>query len=430
VRAYLPRWALLLIHMGNVSHQNVVSLPARLRSIDALRGGAALAVMLSHAINYGDRLPESGVWFAALHAVLDYGHLGVPLFFVISGFCIHLRWAKQFSSTGQTSVDFVIFWKRRLHRLYPPYFVMLCLSMGLVLAAYLLKRNVPLVQLYPEPKLQWMGLDFLAHAFMLHGLHPTFDKAGGNPPFWTLAREEYFYLLYAGLLAWRCRLGVWSSMAAVLLLGWIFPVSLRPFLPADSEWWNVVTSSAFVLWFQWCLGMLAVEAYYGVVHLPRWCSWGSMVFVWGVVAMWCDRNYLWLSPATWGLTFFTLLNYCVLLEKTGRWPTQRFMMWLSNVGIFSYSLYLVHNPVRAVLKRFLGPLAATSNPVLYLVATFIICLAGYYAAKLFFALVESRFLHLKTEKPISASSIPVPREPLMEEQQREAQLTAKVKKEL
>src|SRR5690606_30666061 len=101
---------------------------------------------------------------------------------------------------GSAPKGFVAFWKRRFFRLYPTYLVVLCLSMLLVLGALILNPSVPLVQAYPEPRLSWIGLDFMAHLTMLHGLHPVFDRAGGNPVFWTLAREEYLYLLYFPLL--------------------------------------------------------------------------------------------------------------------------------------------------------------------------------------------------------------------------------------
>src|SRR5215813_5104533 len=76
----------------------------RLISIDFLRGGAALAVVLHHAINWNETAPQS-LFFRGIHAVLNQGYLGVPLFFVVSGFCIHLRWAKRYSEVGQHKPD-------------------------------------------------------------------------------------------------------------------------------------------------------------------------------------------------------------------------------------------------------------------------------------------------------------------------------------
>ena len=116
---------------------------------------------------------------------------GVPLFFVISGFCIHLSFARKAASKGTARFEFVSFWRRRLWRLYPTYFVVLCASMGLVVVMLLTGSGEEIVRSYPEPRARWIAWDFAAHATMLHGLHPFFDRAGGNPEFWTLAREEY-----------------------------------------------------------------------------------------------------------------------------------------------------------------------------------------------------------------------------------------------
>jgi peptidoglycan/LPS O-acetylase OafA/YrhL len=369
---------------------------------------AALAVVLHHAINYGNQLP-SARWLAPIHAVLDQGYLGVPLFFVISGFCIHLRWAKQYAATGQGQVDFIKFWGRRLHRLYPPYMVALVLSMALVLAIYLLGKDLPLVTQYPLPRLRWITLDFFAHLTMLHGLHPVFNKGGGNPPFWTLAREEYFYIMYFGLLAARYRWGVPASLIGVTILSFIFPLLFLPWLAPNSDWWQIIDSSAIVLWSQWVLGFAAVEAYFGIIKLPLWCRAGWAIPLWAVAAFVLNGFYAPLTAFLWGMTFFSGINYCVGLESTSRWPENRLINWFSGVGVFSYSLYLVHNPVKSIVKQLMGPLGTTTNPVLYVVATIIISIVAYYSGKVFFALVESRFLHMKSAKraPVQGISAPV-----------------------
>lgn len=410
---------------------------SRLPSLDLLRGVAALAVVCHHALNYGQstNLPVHVPWFRWLYAVVDRGELGVPLFFVISGFCIHLRWARQYRDTGSFGVGFGAFWRRRIHRLYPPYFVMLCLSMALVVAAWLARRDVPLVAHYPEPRGSWMALDFGVHALMLHGFHPRFDLAGGNPPFWTLAREEYFYAMYFLLLAWRRRWGPFVAGGIAVGLGLAFPALLRPLMRPTSEvegWWLIVRTSALTLWAPWVLGMIAVEAYLGLIRLPRWCSLGRLIPAWAVLALWSENGFAlpalatraaagataswetggihWcvhgvpgVAPALWGLTFFALVNWCVKLERQRRWPDHPVVAWLTRVGVFSYSLYLVHVPVRAVLKQLLGPLAATTSVWGYLLVAAAVTVAGYFAGKVFFLLVERRFLNTPVSPGASAS---------------------------
>lgn len=374
------------------------SVPRRLGAIDFLRGVAALSVLCHHAINYSNATPKDVLWFGWLYGIVDYGHLGVPLFFVISGFCIHLNWARQNVSVKKNDVDFVGFWKRRIRRLYPPYVVALCISMSLVVTAFWLGRNFPLISLYPEPKWKWMMADFLTHALMLHGFHPIFDRAGGNPPFWTLAREEYFYLMYFVLLKWRIKWGAIRSALLALLLGISFQFAMKIVVGSGSAWWPLMVSSAIVLWIQWCLGVIAVEAHLGLVKLPKWCKMASLIPVWMTAAIISQNVFPYLSPLFWGMMFFTLLNYCVDLEVNGRWPENKMIVWLMKVGMFSYSIYLIHNPVRGVVKQLLGEVASSRNVYVYCLNTLLIIICGYFTGKWFFLLVESRFLNSRNPK--------------------------------
>ena len=85
----------------------------RLASIDALRGVAALGVVLYHtnAIPGVDRR----LWYGdAFDAAMLFGKYGVWLFFVISGFCIHLQLVRTRIVPGTRPLGFAEFWKRRI----------------------------------------------------------------------------------------------------------------------------------------------------------------------------------------------------------------------------------------------------------------------------------------------------------------------------
>ena len=381
---------------------NPLLVNGRLRSIDCLRGAAALAVVLEHAFGYGAAPNSSSPWFGWVLAITSRGHLGVPLFFVISGFCIHLSWAKQKAQTGTAAQRFIPFWKRRIRRLYPPYFVTLLLSMGLVAVAIARGIDVPIAT-YPKPHLGWAIGDFFAHALMLHGLIPAFDRMGGNPPFWTLAREEYLYAMYFVLLALRSRFNARLSTLVSGIAGIGFYLAMLKF--AGTAWWPIIAWSAIVLWIQWALGMLAVEAYFGLVQLPALFTRWWLVPLWWTAAEFAQLRALALAPLLWGLCFFTLLNAVTGLEKMGQWPRSRVVAWLTSVGVFSYSLYLVHYPIRGVVKFALPGHGATSSPLLFTGYALLMSAAGYVGAWVFFHLVERHFLTGKSapERALAAS---------------------------
>src|SRR6267142_5392703 len=102
--------------------------------IDALRGIAALGVVAYHAVwQAGNSVPQNLFKWPVvfIHALSSFGYVGVFLFFVISGFCIHLQWAKAQAAGKPYEIKFGAFWKRRFRRLYPAYLIALVLFLGL-----------------------------------------------------------------------------------------------------------------------------------------------------------------------------------------------------------------------------------------------------------------------------------------------------------
>ena len=85
---------------------------ARISSLDALRGIAALAVVLYHYTFRYNALYGHNFSLEPL-SVLKYGHLGVQLFFIISGFVIYL--------SIENTQSIKKFASNRFARLYPAY---------------------------------------------------------------------------------------------------------------------------------------------------------------------------------------------------------------------------------------------------------------------------------------------------------------------
>ncbi|MCJ0742439.1 acyltransferase family protein [Pedobacter montanisoli] len=146
--------------------------------IDAFRGLAALAVCVHHFAG-GTLLPENNF----LRIIASYGHLGVYIFFILSGFVLPLSMYKS-----NYRIDkFHLFVTKRLLRLDPPYLIsiviILCLNYLSTLSSH------------------YKGDDFIFNAkqLALHFayLNAFFNEKWLNPVFWTLAIEFQFYLLIA-----------------------------------------------------------------------------------------------------------------------------------------------------------------------------------------------------------------------------------------
>lgn len=87
----------------------------RLEFLDALRGIAALAVLLEHSLAH--HLPGYLAWS---NQTFTFGQAGVCLFFLISGFIIPISLEKGGSNS--------VFWWRRFWRLFPLYWLTVALA--------------------------------------------------------------------------------------------------------------------------------------------------------------------------------------------------------------------------------------------------------------------------------------------------------------
>ena len=200
--------------------------------------------------------------------------------------------------------------------------------------------------------------DLVMHLLMLHNLDPQ-TCYSINGVFWTLAIEEQLYLAYFLLLFLRTR---WGWGATLIICGL---ARISWFLLARVAWplagYNIpVPEAAASHWFTWALGAIAVEAWFGLVQLPKWCrsiwvGWVALTLA-SVTSMGLpliqedtvlhDLGWLLMHPA-WGFGFFVLINRALQTEQSwliGRY-TPRLIAILASVGVFSYSLYLTHELV-------------------------------------------------------------------------------------
>jgi peptidoglycan/LPS O-acetylase OafA/YrhL len=319
------------------------------KRIDQLRGFAALAVVLCHVKGsaegvVGDPSQQSLFWLSGL---MGWGYLGVPLFFVISGLCIHLPSARALAAGRPARPRWRQFFQRRFWRLYPPYFAALVLAAGLLFAS---TGGLPV---------GWRGA--LAEVFLVHTFHPaTFE--GLNPPDWTLSLEAQLYLAYPVVWLLFARLGGWRGLGVVMAVTMLFRASLN-FDWTPTALGGVPWEIFLARWFEWALGALIALWAVDLVTVPRWtrAPWvAAAVLALAVLAewqMWRPGAYTFKEPL-YGVAFALVVLVTLDRERAGK-PTAVTPIgrYLADVGAYSYSLYLVHRPIQMFFEPFVQRVA-------------------------------------------------------------------------
>ena len=332
----------------------------RLPFIDALRGIAALWVLIFHIAEGGQ--------IAALQAVLPswvnltvfkFGHFGVPIFFVLSGFVIALS-----INDDRVTLRYIgRFALRRAIRLDLPYWASIAITLAFVAikARMLPQENVPIATV-PQ---------VLAHLFYLQEFLGYREI---NAVFWTLCYEVQFYLMFCALIglaqafrrteADQWPLAIVFALTAVVSIIWPLTPSLDVRGLALPNWHGFLLG-AFVYW----------------TLKGRMSTGGVALYSTALLGMFAVTR-----------DSFTLvcLATATLILLVGR--ADRLRMWLSGstlqfLGRISYSIYLLHLPVVGAAFFVLNKLLPRT-PAMDLLAGLIVIAVTCGAAQLFWWVVE------------------------------------------
>ncbi|WP_321964607.1 acyltransferase [Paraburkholderia sp. J7] len=307
--------------------------------IEALRGFAALLVAYFHCrqvtwIGMGAfhqlhaSLASPGTIAAWLTFPIAWGSAGVPIFFVISGYCIHRSGAARLNANPNFRLDARQFWLRRFVRIYP-----------VLLAALLLTLAVDSVSLSLFPvshKINGIGVrDFFVNLFSLQGV--AGKTYGSNGALWTLSLEVQFYLLYPLLFAARRRFGLNVVLAAVALVNVVSALTL--------ERHDVVVFTSY--WFSWVLGAWIAEV--------RLRGSSGFRFAYPAAALFAVAGCVAFHFGQFGAFQLWACAFACYLVKALAQPASPGALHLlfSKLGDFSYSLYLIHLPLFVLLGSLL-----------------------------------------------------------------------------
>lgn len=309
--------------------------------LDYLRAIAILSVLFFHTFGstFGDwNLPWNG-WirdFSVSSSFLyfmpfSFGQIGVPIFFVVSGFCIHLSFQQQ----GQKWISFFI---RRFFRVYPAYFVAV-----IFFAILNTTHALPLF----HNRGDWP--EVLSHLFLIHNWFPQMF-VGINGSFWTLAVEMQLYLIYPALIFLVTKFGWRRTMVALATCEFLIRSTSGVFETlgisnAAGKWISTeLSNSPFGFWFSWSLGAFIADAFLKNQPLPfsKTSPWPWLTL--GIVSYFIKPLFPFLFPLA-ALTT-AIITSRRLSGSTGavRVPAPLLSI-LRKIGWWSYSIYLLHQPM-------------------------------------------------------------------------------------
>ncbi len=229
-----------------------------------------------------------------------FGTPAVIVFFVISGFCIHLPFI------GNESISIARYYLRRYTRILIPVAGALCVY-----------------RLFGQRLILW-------------GEHSVLWES----PLWSLACEEIYYAAYP-LLRWlRNRFG-WKKFLPAVFLAGVATAATHP----HSVSWHVFGpfGTALLLLPVWLLGCLlaeqsaAIELRHSAIRI-----WSWRFFIW--FASWTAEMLHFKAgiPYPQTMIWFGVLAYFWVKEEIAFGKHRQPNRFLAMAGAWSYSLYLVH----------------------------------------------------------------------------------------
>ncbi len=274
----------------------------RLATVDALRGVAAMGVVIYHVYGADAAREMHGV----VSQIASHGWLGVPMFFVISGFVI----PRSLVRDGRAAT----FLSRRLVRVGVPLMAAAAfayLAWEVVASFWSGFRGVPAPALTPG---------FVAcHATATCEM---FGVAWLNPVFWTLGIEFQFYALVALCAALSTRAPIWLALTPAVAIMLASPWTSKAFLPAFSM---LFALGAWVWWREQCRPVMASAVF---------------VFVSLAILTWITRGS---SEAVAGVGTALAISWVRVAPRV--------LLWLGGI---SYSIYLIHVPIAGRVVNYLG----------------------------------------------------------------------------
>ena len=319
----------------------------KFRNLDSLRGILAVYVALGHCrwllwsghaawLSSGYQPWEVVPAYAS--ATLRYGREAVMVFFVLSGFFIHYQASTRIFRGAEGRTSATSFYRRRWHRLAPPYFFALAVTVALDAIGRMWWPTLYLAQTGDALLDQTFAAGGYSQASVLPAvvLLPSSlgRDFGSNGPLWSLAFEAVYYAIYPGWLWVRQR----SAMVAFAGI----PIACLALVFIPLAAWPTTVLVHYPIWLA---GAFTAEQLVASRVTDRSMWLGLGMFVAGVLLYWITASVLavLLAAVLYGVG-------AVLFFSAVRLP--RLSVAAEFFGIRSYTIYIVHFPLLALISAY------------------------------------------------------------------------------
>jgi peptidoglycan/LPS O-acetylase OafA/YrhL len=348
------------------------------------RGLAALWVFLFHAKGLFEESSQ------LVHAFATHGQLGVPVFFVISGYVITYS-AESTLKHGKSPQDFL---KRRFLRIYPTFWlsVLVVLVVPYIIAAISMLKTgqfeSPVMKAFELSTGDWAHLLLLTKGFFAESNDLQAQYNAVNSVYWSLAIEFQFYCLLF-LCLWLkkfYRLGV-LVVTAIALYNMIFPMGLNPGL--FLRYWpdfSVGIALAYLHKYELRMERWIPESFTSYYLVLLAVTVGALSYLYPVFDVGRTAFSLGTGVLIWLAS--PLESGLANIKRRGRgavfWILEAFLY----LGAMSYSVYLLHGKIFQLPNMFVRQVFPPDN-ILNAVTTIILTLLLCYP---FYCFVERRFM--------------------------------------
>jgi peptidoglycan/LPS O-acetylase OafA/YrhL len=366
----------------------------RYESLTLWRGVACLLIICYHSTFYATAFDDLHSTFLRIAtAVVSRAWIGVPVFFVISGYCI----AATIDSLERCRNGIGTYFIRRLRRIYPPFWIFLAIalfSVGLVeriISPGLFADEIhPIVEPSSLTTDQLLGNVTLTESWRFNACGSTRQYAFGH--IWSLCYEEQFYLV-AGLILLLVPKRLHTAAIAAVSISCVMPLLFPQYTVGfffDGRWLLFAMG-----WIIYRGNVYGADLHRYAINLLLLAAAAAVVVVAGPALL--DRHM------NLSQELFAGLGFGLIISLLYRWDRQlttfRAATPLYACGVMCYSIYLVHWPLVKALSHILFLLGVGTGYSAFLI-TLPACVAGSIGIGwLFHVTVERRFMKSRPSLP-------------------------------